>query len=369
MGSNRPWALALTLPCLLLLAVFVAWWRVDRAGSSLPAWLLQWPGLCLAGFVALLVIQVLPLAPASLSIAPARTMAFALVAVGCAVVFWLVMQLVRSEDDLRTLMLGMVALGVVQAAIAVFLLASQTTLTFLDNEIAPSGVATGTFQNRNHLAAYLNICLSAGIGLLMGRLVAEQSERTWRQVLRDWMELLLSDKARLRLVLVLMVIVVIATRSRMGNASFFAGLLFAASVYAVFARHRRRGLVIFVASLIVVDIVLIGAWVGIDRVVERVSGTHLMRDTDQVASNSSLPELPQPAAGSATGSDKGRRAVHAPGGGKADRAIGRRPYRSGTGSSGHRARQPVAGHRGRHLCAGLHGPCAARPGFVQPCAQ
>jgi O-antigen ligase len=183
---------------------------------------------------------------------------------------------VTDATDLRLLLLGLVASAVIQATIAVFLLATGTPLEMADVLIAP-GQASGTFANRNHLAGYLNMGLAAGIGLMAGSLARDNPDRTARQRLRDWLELMLSTKARLRLLLVLIVIALILTRSRMGNGSFMVGLLLAATVYWWHARTQRRGMALFVASLLVIDLVLIGAWVGVDKVVQRVQETRLLR--------------------------------------------------------------------------------------------
>lgn len=288
LGSNRTWALALSLPPLMLLAFVVAWRRGDSWQSSLPATLIRWPGVFLLAFLALLLLQLSTIGGTAISIVPQRTVLYLLITVGCAVSFWLVTALVRTEQALRTLLYGLVTCGAVQAMIAVALVSGKIALEFFDSELTPDQF-TGTFTNRNHLAAYLNICIAAGVGMLMGKLAAPHGERKWRQRLRDWVALVLSDKARLRLVLVLIVIALILTRSRMGNAAFFVGLLLAASVYAIYARSRRRGLLIFIASIIIIDVALIGAWVGVDRVVERFQNTSLMKpDT--------LQEAPAPAA-------------------------------------------------------------------------
>ncbi len=276
LGSNRTWALALSLPLLMLLAFVVAWQRGEQVHRSLPATLASWPGVCLALFLAVIALQLVPFGETAISIAPQRTALFLLVALGCALAFWLPIALVRTESDLKVLLYALVACGALQAMLAVGIVATRTTIAILDSELTPDQI-TGTFANRNNLAAYLNICLAAGVGILMGQLAEVRGERTWRQRLRDWVSLVLSGKARLRLVLVLMVIALILTRSRMGNASFFFGLLAAASIYAVYARARRRGLMLFVASIIVIDVVLIGAWVGLDKVVERFQETSLLR--------------------------------------------------------------------------------------------
>jgi 3-polyprenyl-4-hydroxybenzoate decarboxylase len=292
-GSNRPWALALTLPPLLLLAAVAAWRRPISPWLSLPGWLARGPGLLVAGFLLLLIVQCLTLFQGqALSVVPARTLAFLQMALGCAVSAWLVVRLVSRSGDLRLLLFGLVGVGLLQAGLAAVLMATHATVPLFDSEIEGTGVATGTFANRNHFAACLNIALSAGIGLLMGGLSSSDEPVSWRQQLRGWLELLLSGKARLRLLLVVLVVMLIATRSRMGNSAFFVALLVSASIYAVLSRRRQRNVWIFVASMVLVDVALIGAWVGVDKVVERVQGTNLLRDAPAPVTNSKLPDLP-----------------------------------------------------------------------------
>jgi hypothetical protein len=272
-GAARTWALALVLPPLFLLAVVVSW--RSRPDAGLPAFLLRPPGLLLAGFMLAVAVQLVPWTGTPLSVVPYRTQLYLLLAFACTVTVWLTTALVRSDRDLRLLLLTLLGGGLLQAAIATLIMATRTGFSFLDSEILADSVASGTFANRNHLAGYLNIALSAGIGLMVGHLAAPVEGRRWALRVRDWMELMLGGKARLRLVLVMLVIVLIATRSRMGNAAFFAALLVATCTYAVFERERRRGLLLFAASVVAIDLLLIGAWVGIDRVVDRIQNTPL----------------------------------------------------------------------------------------------
>ena len=274
-GSNRPWALGITLPCLLLIAVAVCWQTPRATGSPVPAWMSYGPTLLLAVFLGLIVLQRLPLGGAPHSVIPARTSIYLLQAAGCAVTFWLVIALADSSAKLRLLMHGIVAAGLVQALLAIYLLAADHYIVVLDNELGITDYATGTFQNRNHLAAFLNLSLASGIGLLMARLTRHPTQRNWRQLARDGLGLLLGSRGRLRLLLTLMVIVLIATRSRMGNAAFLAGLMCAALTFAAFTPGRRRSIGILLASLLVVDLALVGTWVGLDKVVERLSSTAL----------------------------------------------------------------------------------------------
>jgi len=286
LGSNRVWALALTLPPGLALAAVLAWRQRSRGrrgtlpsaalGPSPAEFLFGWPGVCLLGFGVLLAVQRAPWLWPTPSVNAYQTTVYLTVAIACVAAAWMTRVLVTDGRALSTLMTGLAACGLLQALIAVALLGSGMELTIVDTTLADA-VATGTFPNRNHLAAYLNLCLAAGLGLLVGRLGARDAYRTGRQRLRDALALLLSGRARLRLMLVLLVIALILTRSRMGNAAFFVGLVAAAAAFAVHSRSRRRGLAWLVGGVLAADLLLIGAWVGVERVMQRLEETPLLR--------------------------------------------------------------------------------------------
>jgi O-antigen ligase len=86
-------------------------------------------------------------------------------------------------------------------------------------------------------------------------------------------QLLLSPKAPLRIFLVVMVIALVMTRSRMGNSAFFSSLLIAGGVALVFSRYATRGTVILIASLIAIDLFIVGAWFGVEKTVQRIQET------------------------------------------------------------------------------------------------
>jgi len=97
--------------------------------------------------------------------------------------------------------------------------------------------------------------------------------RSWRQFAHDTATLLLSGEAMLRLVLVIMVVALVMTRSRMGNSAFFTSLLVAGAVGLALSRHAPRGTVLLIASLVVVDIFIVGAWFGVDKTMQRIEQT------------------------------------------------------------------------------------------------
>ena len=56
----------------------------------------------------------------------------------------------------------------------------------------------------------------------------------------------------------------------MGNTAFFISLPIAGAIALVFSKELNRGIVILLTSLIVIDIVIVGAFFGIERVAERM---------------------------------------------------------------------------------------------------
>ena len=193
---------------------------------------------------------------------------------GCTITagFFLTLVLVNSHARLRTLLQVLVFSGTCQAAYGAFMVLSGLELGFFVEKYVGKGVATGTFVNRNHLAGYLVMCLSAGIGMLLAQLTREHY-RSWRERLRAWLRLLLSPKIRLRLYLAVMVVALVLTRARMGNIAFFSALGLA-GVLAVFSGRRFSWRVVaFLVSLVVVDMLILGKWFGFDALVERLERT------------------------------------------------------------------------------------------------
>lgn len=81
---------------------------------------------------------------------------------------------------------------------------------------------------------------------------------------------------RLRLLLVVMVIALVLTRSRMGNAAFFTAMLVMGLAAIVLARKTAPQTIALIASLIIIDVLVVGTWVGLEKVVERIQQTELM---------------------------------------------------------------------------------------------
>lgn len=138
----------------------------------------------------------------------------------------------------------------------------------------PGARAHGSFINQNHFAGYLGMCLSIGLGMLIGSLTGEVS-RSWKQFFRNTIEWILSPRMRLRLALAVMVIALVLTRSRMGNAAFFVSMLVTGGIGLLLSKRATRSMMVLIATLVVIDIFIVGAYFGVERVVERIQRTEI----------------------------------------------------------------------------------------------
>lgn len=200
-----------------------------------------------------------------------------------------VILLVYTPKRLKQVVTAVVASGTLQAFYAslAVLLGWKYSLVFGFKE---SGIATGSFVYKNHLANYLMLCLSLGIGLIISQLHISPSG-TWFERLRRWGEGLVSRKMFVRLALVIMVIALVMTRSRMGNTAFFVATTLGGLVALVFYKYKPRALVPLIVSLIIVDTVVVGTVFGLDKVKERLEQTSVLSETRDEVLEWSLPIL------------------------------------------------------------------------------
>ncbi len=292
LASNRPWALALLSIFVVLLSVWVIWQPTLRL--DLSAWKYAKLPLSLLGvWVVLLALQLMPLSEFAqglgvfsgntLSIDPYSTRLYLAKACVLAAAFWLVMTLIDSQARMESLSRAVVFSGLLQALIGVVLMASGTTFQvfFVTMDDAR---AHGTFVSPNQYAGYLEMTLAMGIGLMIAKLDGG-SAANWRHRIHGWLSVIISGKAMLRLGLIIMVVGLVASRSRMGNAAFFASLLVTGLLAVIFSKHATRTTVVFIASLVVLDVVIIGGMVGVEKVVQRIENTNLkMQQESQINS-------------------------------------------------------------------------------------
>jgi O-antigen ligase len=300
-GSHRPWAehlFVLWAGVLLVLAC------VGRAasGGPLPA-RYRWGALLWLPWLAWVLLQTLSLpegrltawSPAAalahaaaapmngapldtLSIMPGATLAAWQLSLGYLALYLSVALTCRDRSRRRLVAVVLVLAGLFQAVYGSLMTLSGAELGFFARKQFYLGYATGTFVNRNHLAAYLELTSAVGLGLVLADL-KEAGAGSWRLRLSNWIELAFSTKLRVRIALGVMVIALVLTRSRMGNTAFFVALSLTGLAW-VLLRERRlflRALLLF-ASLLAVDTLIVSHWFGLDQVVSRIQTTRLEQE-------------------------------------------------------------------------------------------
>lgn len=300
-GSNLPWAMALLGVVATTLLVF--WLTLALAGRvRAPASLGEnrWMILLWLAWLGWIAFQLLPLpfptvqklSPLAatyyqdafpeaatqrwpLSIEPGRTYQQLLLSASYFVLYLLVVLTASSKERLSQLAGLIVLSGLAQALYGSLMVLSGAEYGFLIKKTAYLGNATGTFINRNHLAGYLEITAAVGIGLVVADLRGGMGGN-WRALLRDMSELLMSRKLRVRVFVSVMVIALVLTRSRMGNTAFFTSLMLCGVIYVLLReRHLFLKSVLLFASLLLVDLLIVSNWYGLEKVVERVEQTEV----------------------------------------------------------------------------------------------
>ncbi len=300
-GSNRPWAEAImeVWVCSLMLLWLIAFMRnqVTTNGTFKKTT----PVVCLF-FVWLLwiLLQIIPLpsgwvatlSPAAfeyhslvnttglmtLSLEPHATTSGLFKSLAYILIFILSLLLIHTRRRLWQLAYVIIYSGLFQAVYGSLMTLSGLGYGFFMKNPAALDVTTGTFINRNHLAGYLIMALSVGIGMMIASLDTE-SDYTAKQKIRYYIKLILSTKLRLRLYLVMMVIALVLTHSRMGNTSFFVSLIIAGGLGLILSKHATRATVILLISLVVIDVFIVGTWFGLEKVTQRIQETTLAKES------------------------------------------------------------------------------------------
>jgi O-antigen ligase len=299
LGSNRPWAWSLLECWVFVIGLLWVAALLRREIVPAPALRSAAPALALlALWLCLLLVQWVPLpalivrlmspqaaevhagaaylaggnAYITLSLDADASFAFWLKSCAYALAFALTLALVRRRRRLLWLCAAIVATGVVQAVYGSLMHLAGADISVLGTPIPHSSQASGSYVNRNHLAGLLEMCLAVGIGLMIAQL-EDRPSRGWKAFAQDTLSLILSPKAALRVLLVVMVVALVMTRSRTGNVAFFASLLVTGGIALALSRAAPRGTVLLIASLIAIDLLVIGAWFGVERTLHRIEQT------------------------------------------------------------------------------------------------
>ncbi len=187
-------------------------------------------------------------------------------------IFCLMLLLINSTRRLRLFAGVIIISGVFQAVYGSLMTLSGLEYSFFFEKEFFRGMATGTYISRNHFSGYLEMSLAIGIGLLIAELHTTHSV-SWREFFQRMISSILGNKVRLRIGLALMVIALVMSHSRMGNTAFFTSLTVMSVVYLLIVKKPPRSALVLFISLIVIDVFIVGAWFGIDEVVQRLEKT------------------------------------------------------------------------------------------------
>ena len=201
-------------------------------------------------------------------------------------VFFLCLLIVRDAARLSLLMSVLVWSGLFQALTGIFLFSFGAHYSLFFVDLVHENVM-GTFVNRNHFAGYLEMTLAVGIGLMIAKLGrGGPNHAGWKNKIVAALTFLMSPKMRLRLMLVVMVIALVLTKSRMGNSAFFSAMLIAGIITILLSRRTAPATAALILSLVLVDVFVVGTWVGLDKVVTRINNTEVAKTTGAQAEES-----------------------------------------------------------------------------------
>ncbi|ATC94388.1 O-antigen ligase family protein [Pseudoalteromonas tunicata] len=299
LGSYRPWALMLLT--VMVSSVFLChlWLAFKEERSLFPPLISAYVLGPLAVVMLVLAIQLIPGlntadstlgSLSSISIDPSQTKVM-LLKTFCYFLFaWLVFSYVTTAQKLTQVCYVIVAAGLFQALYATYL-NLQPSVTSPLFGFRHHERAMGSFTYWNFLANYLALCLALGIGLLISQLSLDSSGSQFKAKLRGMITILLSSKMLLRMSLIAMIIALILTRSRMGNSAFFIALALV-SLFAFFFYNRKpRYLRTLIISFFVLDLIIVGAMFGVEKVKERLVETSLKSETRDEVIADSMPLL------------------------------------------------------------------------------
>jgi putative inorganic carbon (hco3(-)) transporter len=205
--------------------------------------------------------------------------------------------LVGSRRRARWLLASVFVSGFLGALFALALSLGHLQLPWLGHRLGTADYATGTFLNRNHFAGMLELAGAAGFGLLASGLHTSERAANWREWLRRIGHALLGSRFAVRAGLAVIVVALVMSRSRMGNAGLFLGLTAAGLAALAWWRPLPRILIWLLLSIVAIDVLVLGAWVGVDKLAERVTSTRLVAaaaESDDVAVSVDLAAVPVP---------------------------------------------------------------------------
>lgn len=272
LGANRPWAWSIFEALVAVCSIMCIW---SLANDSLIAGLKRHRVL-IGLFVATqcyVVIQLIEFGDQSISVDPAQTQISLLKGICYCLFICCSAWLLSSSKRIKQYSLTIIITVFLQALYAIYLQFSGMEYSPVFNfEIYER--ANGSFVYHNHLANYLLVGGALAIGLLISQLSrASTGDQSIKRLVIGALEALMSSKWLIRVAIITIVVGLILTRSRMGNSAFFVSLL-ATAILALFLMKKPPPMLKWlIVSLVVVDVAIVGAMFGVEKVKERMDVT------------------------------------------------------------------------------------------------
>lgn len=288
LGSNRPWAWSIFEVLIAVCSIVCIW---SLTNESLIAGLKRHRILLslFVGTQCYVAIQLIDISGNRISVDPAQTQISLLKGICYCLFICCSAWLVSSSKRIKQYSLTIIITVFLQALYAIYLQFSGMEYSPVFNyEIGDR--ANGSFVYHNHLANYLLVGGSLAIGLLISQLSrASSRDQSFKRLVIGALEALMSSKWLIRVAIITIVVGLILTRSRMGNSAFFVSLL-ATSIFALFIMRKPPPMLKWlIVSLVVVDVAIVGAMFGIDKVKERIDTTSFEGETRDDVVEMSIP--------------------------------------------------------------------------------
>lgn len=292
LGSNRIWAWSILHS---LIALGVVLHCVNAFNLRMPILRARWMAVFLAvpAFVSgYMLLQATQLVPGISSADPYQSLMLAQRSLFLLLFIWLACQYITSVSRMQTLVLAIVISGTLQATYGSMINLAGLELSPIFG-VAEGDRARGSFVYQNQFANYLALCLSLAIGWIISELATDKHRGNAKAKLREALGTLLSTKMLLRLAVVVMVIGLILSRSRMGNSAFFVALAVTALAAIFCYKKPPRLLKPLVLSIFVLDLIIVGAMFGVEKVKQRLEETSFAGESRDEVVLHSMPLLEQ----------------------------------------------------------------------------
>ena len=231
----------------------------------------------------------------SLSVTPAASLQKLFLSLTYFMVYLAVSLQIRDQRTVRLLLWTMFLAACLESLYASLHLLANVTISLLETPDGHQHVATGSFPNRNHFAAFCTVGFAAGLSLMLGMRSSAIIPSDWRTRLRLMLDTISSSAVLVRIGLLGLVIGIVLSRSRMGNTALAVGISAFALVWLLSTRKSRSFVWAFALflSIAAADILLISDRFGLESVLQRIESTDLDAEVRTVGNGMSKQLLSQ----------------------------------------------------------------------------